>query len=558
MYNGSTTAVQRKNDTDDNNKATLKSRTGSTSSQSDKRPHVTFNNIEEFRDQSTIDPPENFLDGFVMRPRSLSHHLSAEKVPSRKWLRMQARFWRSLMNFAMHFHDLARPRPPKPTFRRSMSTDTIPVDLYFYLPPSYYETLRQNPEHRFPCVVNFHGGGFSLGSATDDRYWARVVLKETEAVFVSVDYRRAPEHPFPTAVDDSADALIYLCEHAQDLHIDTTNIALSGFSAGANLVFSVPLRLAYHRKIKATASKRPAMPPSALSRDDANFLTVRPPPFAPPPSLSRQTTNQSTFATPFDTPSPTASHVTTRNEEECSPSTNTSAEHLPPTTPLTVGDAVDFASNAPPPHNPRAVDFAPSHHNRSTASLMLLRTVTGAPLRITTIVAWYPLLDWTQSRSSKKRSSLNPPKCLPKTFTDLFDHAYLPPPDPAGDHASPYASPGLAPSHMLTEALPPDMQLWLCEWDMLLKEGQEFSQRLQQLGKNVDSILIPRVPHGWDKSPNPFRDQGAIDILYEKAARGMAQVFEHDSEGRLRSRTSSIHEDVARRQPRHSVVPYFG
>ncbi|KAI9872070.1 MAG: hypothetical protein M1823_008269, partial [Watsoniomyces obsoletus] len=90
-----------------------------------------------------------------------------------------------------------------------------------------------------------------------------------------------------------------------------------------------------------------------------------------------------------------------------------------------------------------------------------------------------------------------------------------------GAHASPYASPGLAPTHMLSGALPNDIQMWLCEWDMLLAEGQAFSERLEKLRKNVCSHIIQRVPHGWDKSPNPFRDQRAIDALYEKAARGM-------------------------------------
>ncbi|KPI45194.1 AB hydrolase superfamily protein [Cyphellophora attinorum] len=486
---------------------------------------------------------------------------------------------------------MARPRPPKPAYKRSMVTDTVPVDLYFYLPPKYYYTLRSDPHHRFPCVVNFHGGGFSLGDPRDDRYWARVVLEQTDAVFVSVGYRRAPEHPFPTAVDDSADALLYLSDHAEDLHIDPTKLALTGFSAGANLVFSVPLRLAYHRRIKATVSQVPFIPSFApnynleqlgvqqidsgtsnrnlsvnhFNNDSNNHLSAFDSHDQHPP-----------FHSPFDTPSPSVSRVTTRHDDgDSSPtdhddyqyddhnppdehnrhhthqSHSEDDEHVPPDTPL-----------HPPPTI--SYDFAetpslkrPHHPGRSTTSLMLMRTNTGHPLRITSIIAWYPLLDWTVSRASKKRNSLNPPKCLPKTFTDLFDHAYLPPPDPAGAHASPYASPGLAPDHMLTEALPPDIQLWLCEWDMLLKEGQTFSQRLKSLGKNVDSKLVPRVPHGFDKSPNPFRDQAAIDALYEKAAKGLAQVFSNEYGG-LHSSASSIQESLVDRAPRRSVVPAFG
>lgn len=542
------TSVQRKDNVHPDNTEGLKGRSGSQSKNNpDKRPHVTFTNVKEFEDESTIDPPENYLDNLPMRPRSLSHHLSAEKIPSRKWLRTQARFWRACMALGMQFHGMARPPPPKPAFKRRIPTDTIPIELFFYLPPEYYNVLRQDPRHRFPVVINFHGGGFSLGDARDDKYWARVVMQETNAIFVSVNYRRAPEHPFPTAVDDSADALLYISDHAADLHVDPTNIALTGFSAGANLVFAVPLRLAYHRKIKAVVTRKAGTLP-AFAPQDRTHLTVHP-----------NDSQRGPFHSPFDTPSPTASRVSTHRED---PSTDNHsinpAEHSP-ISPISSDDAHSTHQPETPLYPPtQSYDFAQSRQrpnlNHSTTSLMLMRTRTGSPLRITAIIAWYPLLDWTTSRASKVRNSLNPPKCLPKTFTDLFDHAYLPPPDPSGSHASPYASPGLAPAHMLSDALPGDIQLWLCEWDMLLKEGQTFSQRLEQLGKQVDTKLIPRVPHGWDKSPNPFRDQGAIDQLYLKAARGLKEAFEME-QGGVRSSASSINESIVERQPRRSVVP---
>lgn len=538
------TSVQRKNDALSNDKNSLKSRSGSSSQAHSKPPTASFTNVKDFENESTIDPPENFFENLSMRPRSLSHHLSAEKIPSRRWLQIQARFWRAMMSLAVHFHDMARPKPPRPAFRRRIPTDTIPVDLYFYLPPEYYNLLRQDPRHRFPCVVNFHGGGFSLGDARDDRYWARIVMKETNAIFVSVNYRRAPEHPFPTAVDDSADALLYISEHAADLHVDPTNIALTGFSAGANLVFSVPLRLAYHRKIKTTVTRKPGALP-AFAPQDRTHLTVHP-----------NGSERGPFHSPFDTPSPTASRVTTNREDDPESFSSTSNGHQD--SPVSAMSDDDSHSNHQPetPLYPptQSRDFAQRPNlNHSTTSFMLMRTRTGAPLRITAIIAWYPLLDWTTSRASKVRNSLNPPKCLPKTFTDLFDHAYLPPPDPSGHHASPYASPGLAPGHMLADALPSDIQLWLCEWDMLLKEGQVFSSRLEQLGKQIDTKLIPRVPHGWDKSPNPFRDQGAIDQLYVKAARGLHESFTMEHDG-VRSSSSSINESIVERQPRRSVV----
>lgn len=91
---------------------------------------------------------------------------------------------------------------------------------------------------------------------------------------------------------------------------------------------------------------------------------------------------------------------------------------------------------------------------------------------------------------------------------------------------SPYASPGLAPDRMLHSGLPQRIQLWLCEYDMLLAEGKEFSDRLDRLGKDVNTTLVAGVPHGWDKSPNPFRDQSNIDKLYIQAAERLEATFE--------------------------------
>ena len=92
-------------------------------------------------------------------------------------------------------------------------------------------------------VINFHGGGFTLGAATDDRRWAGLVLRETNAIVVSVEYRLAPEFSFPIAVEDGYEALLHLAGNSQRYGIDPDHMAISGFSAGANMVFTVPLKL---------------------------------------------------------------------------------------------------------------------------------------------------------------------------------------------------------------------------------------------------------------------------------------------------------------------------
>ncbi|KAL8721227.1 MAG: hypothetical protein Q9225_002039 [Loekoesia sp. 1 TL-2023] len=163
-----------------------------------------------------------------------------------RWqLQFQATAWRNLAKVGFWFNSLAFPRPPNYTFVRTITTGTYRtsgpkelVSLYFYIPENSDLKRRKHP-----VVVNFHGGGFTIGSATDDRRWASMVLRETTAIFVSVEYRLAPEYPFPIAVEDGFEAILYLAAHSEEYGIDPQRIALSGFSAGGNMVFSVPLKL---------------------------------------------------------------------------------------------------------------------------------------------------------------------------------------------------------------------------------------------------------------------------------------------------------------------------
>ena len=94
----------------------------------------------------------------------------------------------------------------------------------------------------FPVVLYFHGGGFVI--ADPDVYDAsgRALANASGAMLVSVDYRRAPEHPYPAALDDAAAAFAYLQKHAAELNGDPSRIAVAGESAGGNLAIGVALR----------------------------------------------------------------------------------------------------------------------------------------------------------------------------------------------------------------------------------------------------------------------------------------------------------------------------
>ncbi|KAM3066592.1 hypothetical protein ACMFMF_010097 [Clarireedia jacksonii] len=157
---------------------------------------------------------------------------------------MKASIWRGLMAIGMKFHHFADPKPPRPNFKIRIPSRLCPrgghFNLIFYVPNSYYDSPE---EYRFPVVVNYHGGGFTLGTGTDDARWAATVLENVDAVFVSVEYRLAPEYPFSVGVEDGTDAVIYLAAHAEELRLDPQRMALSGFSAGGNFAFTVPLML---------------------------------------------------------------------------------------------------------------------------------------------------------------------------------------------------------------------------------------------------------------------------------------------------------------------------
>ncbi|KAL2264509.1 hypothetical protein VTJ83DRAFT_7019 [Remersonia thermophila] len=176
-------------------------------------------------------------------------------APSRWWLRFSALSWRSLQYVGMTLHFRASPRPPSPSFTRripsTISQTEGEIELLFYTPHDYAQTAGSDVQ--FPAVVNFHGGGFTIGSATDDARFARCVLEQCNAVFVSVNYRLAPEHPFPVAVQDSADAILYVARHAKELRIDPQKLAVSGFSAGGNLALASLLCLNDHLEALRTA-----------------------------------------------------------------------------------------------------------------------------------------------------------------------------------------------------------------------------------------------------------------------------------------------------------------
>jgi putative ergosteryl-3beta-O-L-aspartate hydrolase len=371
-----------------------------------------------------------------MRRRASTIEAKRARKPRPRWmLHIQAQIWRTLMSIGMLLHKIAPPRPKSPSFTRTIESTVSKhkgfIPLQFYVPDSWHRSRKLvDDEIRYPLVVNFHGGGFTLGKATDDARWCQTVVREVDAIGVSVDYRLAPEHAFPIAVEDGVDAILYLASHADELLIDVDRVAVSGFSSGANMCFTVPLRLEEELQMEAAEGEM---------RRESVIEARR-------PALLKS-------------------------------------------------------------------------YSRGRILKLLKRQIS-----IKAVCAWYPPVDYTRTREQRRATSTRLDQQLPQIFTDLFDESYLQP--PTMDMSHPYLSPGVAPRHLLA-GLPEEIIMFTCEWDMLVDEAEQFKDRLtDELGKTVYYNVVPGVPHGFDKAPNPIRQPPSVLVEYKKGCEILRRVLE--------------------------------
>lgn len=98
-----------------------------------------------------------------------------------------------------------------------------------------------NRTGNLPALLWIHGGGYILGSIEQEDISAKQMTLAGECVIVSVEYRLAPEHPFPAPVEDCYAALKWLAGHVDELDIDSSCIAIGGASAGGGLAAGLAL-----------------------------------------------------------------------------------------------------------------------------------------------------------------------------------------------------------------------------------------------------------------------------------------------------------------------------
>ena len=110
---------------------------------------------------------------------------------------------------------------------RSIDGPAGPINIRIYWPPTDHGTP--------PVLLFFHGGGFVVGDLDTHDGTCRQHAVGASAVVVSVEYRLAPEHPYPAAVDDAWAATRWVAEHGSEIGADADRLAVAGDSAGGTI-----------------------------------------------------------------------------------------------------------------------------------------------------------------------------------------------------------------------------------------------------------------------------------------------------------------------------------
>lgn len=148
---------------------------------------------------------------------------------------------------ARAYYDAARlVSNPDPRELASIQSIVIPgpagdIPARVYTP----KTLRQD-NGLAPALVFFHGGGWVIGNLDTHDVVCRAIADEGQLIVISVDYRLAPEHKFPAAVEDAIAATQWVADNARKLGIDPERISVGGDSAGGNLSAVVTIHARDH------------------------------------------------------------------------------------------------------------------------------------------------------------------------------------------------------------------------------------------------------------------------------------------------------------------------
>lgn len=166
------------------------------------------------------------------------------------------------------------PRPPEVAEARLLIADNA-IALRVYRPAGSAN------DDKLPALLYFHGGGWTIGDLDTHDVLCRQLANGARCAVMSVDYRLAPEAPFPAAVEDCLRATRFVADNARALNVDPARIAVGGDSAGGNLAAVVAIQarnaggpgLAFQLLIYPATDQRAEFP--SVARNGQGYLLTR-------------------------------------------------------------------------------------------------------------------------------------------------------------------------------------------------------------------------------------------------------------------------------------------
>ncbi len=142
-----------------------------------------------------------------------------------------------------------------------------------HIPIRIYRPRDLKPGEKLPVLIWYHGGGFVIGDLDTHDSVCRMLANQADCIVAAADYRLAPEHKFPAAVEDCDAVLKWIALHAAEIDADAGCIAVGGDSAGANLatVMAILARDAGHPELVFQLLVYPAVAPEPESSSHHKF-----------------------------------------------------------------------------------------------------------------------------------------------------------------------------------------------------------------------------------------------------------------------------------------------
>lgn len=158
--------------------------------------------------------------------------------------------------------------------QRCKTADHKIAGVDYEVPVRLYYPAGHDPATPLPIVVFFHGGGWSLGDVESYDSLLRALCVASASLYVSVDYRLAPEHKFPTGLNDCQSVTEWVLDHGDEIGGDTSKVAVMGDSAGGNLAAAIAQDTTLRTRLKAQILLYPVLDMSRPHEDYPSRMTM--------------------------------------------------------------------------------------------------------------------------------------------------------------------------------------------------------------------------------------------------------------------------------------------